>query len=69
MRRETISTFSGRILGYYEIDSDGSKTIRDVSNRILGYYDAGRNVTMLINRSVFARGDVSGFFFSDEISF
>ncbi|MBO4261728.1 MAG: hypothetical protein J5622_03755 [Firmicutes bacterium] len=67
--RETIKKFSGEIVGYYEIDSSGNKTVTDFLGRILGYYEKSRNVTMLFNRTVIAKGDVTGIFFRDSIRF
>lgn len=67
--RETIRTFSGQIVGYYEVDPDGSKTVKDFSGRILGYYDADSDTTKLFGGVIIARGDVSGIFFKDKIHF
>ena len=67
--RVTISKVNRQIVGYYEIDSSGNKTVRDIASRILGYYDSSRDVTMTVSRQIIAYGDVTGIFFKDQIYF
>ncbi len=67
--KEAIKKFNGQIVGYYDTDSQGNKTITDFMGRILGYYNSRQNVTTLLNHTIIARGDVSGIFFKDDIDF
>ena len=69
MEKQVIRSFTGQIVGYYEIDYKGNKTIKDFYGRILGYYEKSGDVTRLFNYTIIARGDVSGIFFKDLIRF
>lgn len=69
MQRVEIRKYNGQIIGYYDVEDNGDKTVRDYSGRILGYYIKSTNTTTLYNRTIIARGDVSGIFFKDDISF
>ena len=66
--RVAIRKTSQQIVGYYEIDYSGNKTVRDISGRILGYYDSSRDVTMTISRQIIAYGDITGIFFKDQFN-
>ncbi|MBO4534713.1 MAG: hypothetical protein J5755_02120 [Clostridia bacterium] len=68
MEKQTISKFSGQIVGYYEVQSNGDKTIKDFFGRILGYYYKGRDVTTNFHGVVIAHGDISGIFFKDQFN-
>ena len=67
--RVTIRKINQQIVGYYEVDSSGNKTVRDTLGRLLGYYDSSRDVTMTVSRQIIAYGDVTGIFFKNQISF
>ena len=60
---QTIRDFTGKIIGYIEIDNKGNKTIRNFYREILGYYDAQQDVTRDFYRRIIARGDCSGMLF------
>ena len=68
MERQSIRKFSGQIVGYYEVDSSGNKTIKDFYGRILGYYEKGRDATTDFHRRIIGYGDISGIFFKDEFN-
>ena len=69
MERMAIREFSGKVLGYIEIDGSGNKTVKDFYGKILGYYDKQQDATKLFSGWVIARGDVTGIFFKDMIRF
>ena len=60
MQEVVIRDFSGKIIGFVEIDNKGNKTIKNFQRQILGYYDANENVTRDFYRRIIARGDCSG---------
>lgn len=67
--RVTIRKINQQIVGYYEVDFSGNKTVKDISGRILGYYDSSRDATMTVSRQIIAYGDVTGIFFKNQINF
>ena len=69
MQRVEIKKPNGNLVGYYEIEDNGDKTIRDNTGRILGYYSKSFNRTMDHRRTIIALGDVSGVFFSNILSY
>ena len=69
MERLTITQFSGRIVGFVDVDSNGDKTVRDFYGRILGFYRKSNNATTLFSGKIIAFGDVTGIFFKNDIQF
>ncbi len=69
MQRVQIKKPNGFLVGYYDIEDNGDKTIRDNTGMILGYYSKSYDRTMDYKRSIIAYGDVSGVFFSNKLSF
>lgn len=69
MQRVQIKKPNGFLVGYYDIEDNGDKTIRDNTGMILGYYSKSFNRTMDHRRTIIAYGDVSGVFFSNKLSF
>ncbi|MBP5730886.1 MAG: hypothetical protein J6X19_06750 [Clostridia bacterium] len=65
--RQEIRRLDGHIVGYYEISSNGDKTIRDFYGKILGYYETQRNVTKTFYGNIICYGDASGAFFKDML--
>lgn len=68
MERQSIRKFNGQIVGYYEVESNGDKTIKDFYGRILGYYKKGRDVTTTFSGVIIAYGDISGIFFKNDFN-
>ena len=68
MEKQEIKQFSGKIVGFYEIDSSGDKTIKDFYGKILGYYRKSRNVTTDFYGRIIAFGDISGIFFKNDFN-
>lgn len=60
MHKETIRDFSGKIIGYYEFQSNGDIIVRDFYNKILGKYDKQFDVTRDFYGKVLARGNCIG---------
>ena len=69
MERQTITQFSGKIVGFIDVDSNGDKTVRDFYGRILGYYRKSNNATTLFSGRIIAFGDVCAIFFKNDIQF
>ena len=61
---ETIREFSGKIIGFIDIDSSGNKTARDFYGRILGTYDKNLNVTRDFYGRIVSQGDTLSRFFN-----
>ena len=59
MNRTTIKDFSGKIIGYIDVDDKGNKVVRKFNLMIVGRYDAKLDVTRDFQGRVIARGDVS----------
>lgn len=59
MNRMTIKDFSGKIIGFIDIDDAGNKVVRKFNLMIVGRYDAKLDVTRDFQGRVIARGDVS----------
>ena len=59
MQEEIIREFSGKIIGYIQIDNKGNKVVRDFYRRILGKYDKASNTTRDFYGRIVARGDQS----------
>ena len=57
---ETVKDFSGRVLGYYDVKTDGSKVVYDYFKRIVGKYDKKSNTTRDFSGRILAYGDVTG---------
>lgn len=57
--RQTIKKFGGQIIGTIEVDSSGSKTVRDFSGKILGYYDSRSNYTKTFMGEILYEGDMA----------
>ena len=60
MNRMTIKDFSGKIIGFIDVDEKGNKVVRKFNLMIVGRYDAKLDVTKDFQNRVIARGDVSG---------
>ncbi|MBR4800723.1 MAG: hypothetical protein IK048_03550 [Clostridia bacterium] len=69
MERLTITKFSGQIVGFIDVESNGDKTVRDFYGKILGYYRKSNNATTLFSGRIIAFGDVSAIFFKNDIQF
>ena len=69
MKRVQIKKPNGNLVGYYEIEDNGDKTIRDYTGKILGYYSKSFDRTMDNRSNIIAYGDVSGVFFSNILSY
>lgn len=60
IKRQTITAFGGRIIGYIDVDSStGNKTVYAFGGRILGYYKAKEDVTVLFGGKIVSHGDTS----------
>lgn len=59
MAKETISEYSGRVIGYIETQSNGDKKVTDYRGVILGYYKKAQNVTTDFSGRILYRGDMS----------
>ena len=68
MERQSIRKLSGQIVGFYEVQPNGDKTIKDFYGRILGFYEKGRDVTTDFYRRIIGFGDISGIFFKNEFN-
>jgi hypothetical protein len=55
----TIRDFSGRIIGFIEVDAAGNKTVKDFYGKILGYYKVSQDVTTDFYGRIIARGDMA----------
>ena len=60
MSRETIKDYSGRIIGYLEIQSNGDVIAKDASGKILGRYDAITNTTKDAYGKILFKGNMAG---------
>lgn len=60
MNRMTVKDFSGKIIGYIDMDDKGNKVVRKFNLMIVGRYDAKLDVTKDFQNRVIARGDMSG---------
>ena len=67
--RQAITLFSGKIVGFIDVESNGDKTVRDFYGRILGYYRKSNNATTLFSGRIIAFGDVCAIFFKNDIPF
>ena len=60
IKRQTISDFANRIVGYVDLDTNtGNKTVIAFSGKIVGYYDARNDVTLNFARQIVGHGDMS----------
>ena len=66
--RQAIKKFSGYIVGFYDVEPNGDKTIREFSGKILGFYKKDRDVTTDFYGRIIAFGDISGIFFKDHFN-
>jgi len=55
--RESIRTFSGRVVGYIE-ERNGRLVATDFGGRVLGYYEKNRDVTTDFGGRVLAYGNI-----------
>ena len=60
MARETISEYTGRIIGYIETEPNGDKRVTTYNGTVLGYYKKSQNVTTNYSGTILYRGDMSG---------
>ena len=60
MNRMTVKDFSGKIIGYIDMDDKGNKVVRKFNLMIVCRYDAKLDVTKDFQNRVIARGDMSG---------
>ena len=58
MQTVTLKDYSGKVLGYIEVENDGNKTVKNFYKQVLGYYDVDRNVTLNFYKQIVARGDM-----------
>ena len=58
MQTVTLKDYSGKVLGYIEVENNGNKTVKNFYKQVLGYYDADRNVTLNFYKQIVARGDM-----------
>ena len=54
-----IKEFSGKIIGFIDLEHTGDKIVRDFYGRILGRYDKKFDVTRDFYGRIVARGDQS----------
>ncbi len=59
-QRMKIQDWTGKIIGFIDIEPNGKKTVRDFSFRILGYYKPEFDVTTDFHGRQIAKGDQSG---------
>ena len=59
MNRTAIKDFSGKIIGFIDVDDKGNKVVRKFNLMIVGRYDAKLDVTKDFQGRVVARGDAS----------
>ena len=59
MNRMTIKDFSGKIVGYIDVDDKGNKIARKFNLMIVGRYDAKLDVTKDFQNRVVGRGDMT----------
>ena len=59
MNRTTIKDFSGKVIGYIDIDDKGNKVVRKFNLMIVGRYDAKLDVTRDFQGRIIAQGDAS----------
>ena len=60
MNRQTIKDFSGKIIGFIDVDDKGNKVVRKFNLMIVGRYDAKLDVTRDFQGRIIAQGDVCG---------
>lgn len=58
MVKNPVRDFSGKILGYIQIEDNGDKKALDFTGKILGYYKSQFNMTTDFYGRVIARGDM-----------
>lgn len=63
---QTIKDFNYRVIGYIEVDDDGSKTVKDFYRRVVGKYDPKQDVTKDFYGRVVARGDATSLLLSNN---
>ncbi len=59
-QRVKIQDWTGKIIGFVDIDFDGKKTVRDFYGKILGYYKPNLDITTDFYGRQIAKGDQSG---------
>ena len=57
VNRTSIREFSGKIIGYVDLDTTCDKIVRDFYGKILGRYDKKQNVTRDFYGKIIAYGD------------
>ena len=56
-KKDPIKDWTGRIIGWIEVDEYGNKTIRDFYNKILGTYNKRLDITRDFYGRQVAKGD------------
>lgn len=57
--RTEIRKFSGEVIGFIYVSSNGDKKVTDFSGRILGYYKSSSNTTTDFSGRILFRGDMA----------
>ncbi len=60
MQREAVRDFGGKIIAWYEYQSNGDIIVRDFYNKILGKYVKSDNTTRDFYGKIIARGNCVG---------
>jgi hypothetical protein len=56
-KKDPIKDWTGRIIGWIEVDEYGNKTIRDFYNKVLSTYNKRLNITRDFYGRQVAKGD------------
>ena len=60
IKRQTITSFGGRILGYIDVDTNtGNKTVYAFGGKVLGYYNKKEDATKLFGGKIVSYGDTT----------
>lgn len=60
MAKELIKDFYGKVIGSYEMESNGDIIVRDFYGKNLGKYDAALDVTKDFYGKIVAKGNAVG---------
>lgn len=58
--KEAVRDFSGKIIAWYEYQSNGDIIVREFTGAILGRYDSAQDVTRNFIGTIVARGNAIG---------
>ncbi len=60
----TVKDWTGKIIGFIDVEKNGAKTVRNFHGKILGKYDPRFNITQDFHGRRIAQGDQSSMLFS-----